>query len=602
MYAKLAKISRERREKERLAALEYGEEEEESAYEDLFYEELKIENYNPLMHAYILWGMGLRTVVKHWIFGVLLNTCICIAGLLVGFSFYVSFADSLLIQILELLILVVFTGEVLLKIFSDPLRPWMFFVGPEWRWNWFDLIIVVLCMPFLPFAQWAMGLRLLRLMRLLKILSRYPELRMLLVGLSAGMKSSGYIMLLLFLSFYLFGTAGLLFFGQGDPQQFGNYSLAMQTLFRMATMEDWTDVMYMSYFGCDYYPIGGTIVYRNATLFPEGYNGTGMTPSFAWEYSTPCHNEPHGALAIIYFHLFIFVASLIVLSMFVGSIAIAMTDIMTKMQDEQKHKRATRIAKMGGRGGDPDDLAHDACLTVEEIPSIPLSGRIRMERIQQTLYKAVNQRSKPSTFYTRELSELSNPLVKMYFCVGMAARNIAFSSLFSGGVALVICVAGLLVGLQTDGIITENEVVENAIFTVFAIELVLKLVAEIFEPQQFFLDNWNKFDFIIVICSIPGMPTGDYALILRLLRLLRVLKLLRALPQLQVLVIALMNAFNSIGWIAVLLFLFFYICAILAIMAFGENDPWYTTSQSVFMNRQFCDFCDFWGIQTCCVV
>ena len=98
-------------------------------------------------------------------------------------------------------------------------------------------------------VQWTF-IRLFRLARLLKILAKYAELRMILVGLAAGMKSSFFILLLLVLSFYLFATAGLFFFAEGDSQEFGSYSRAFQTLFRMATLEDWSDVMYINYYGC----------------------------------------------------------------------------------------------------------------------------------------------------------------------------------------------------------------------------------------------------------------------------------------------------------------------------------------------------------------
>jgi voltage-gated sodium channel len=98
-------------------------------------------------------------------------------------------------------------------------------------------------------SEYAAFVRLFRLARLLKILSKYAELRMILVGLAAGMKSSVYILFLLFLAFYLFATAGLLFFSKGDKEEFGSYPLAFQTLFRMATLEDWTDVMYINFYG-----------------------------------------------------------------------------------------------------------------------------------------------------------------------------------------------------------------------------------------------------------------------------------------------------------------------------------------------------------------
>ena len=38
-----------------------------------------------------------------------------------------------------------------------------------------------------------------------------------------------------------------------DPWHFKNLGVAFVTLFRVATLEDWTDVMYINMYGCDKY-------------------------------------------------------------------------------------------------------------------------------------------------------------------------------------------------------------------------------------------------------------------------------------------------------------------------------------------------------------
>ena len=67
------------------------------------------------------------------------------------------------------------------------------------------------------------------------------------------MRSIFYILLLLLLIFYLFGIVAMVLFKDNDPLHFGNLFLTLMTLFRMATLEDWTDVMYINMFGCDKY-------------------------------------------------------------------------------------------------------------------------------------------------------------------------------------------------------------------------------------------------------------------------------------------------------------------------------------------------------------
>ena len=58
------------------------------------------------------------------------------------------------------------------------------------------------------------------------------------------MKSIGYIVILLFLVFYLYAVAGIYAFRANDPWHFSSLPIALLTLFRAATLEDWTDLMY----------------------------------------------------------------------------------------------------------------------------------------------------------------------------------------------------------------------------------------------------------------------------------------------------------------------------------------------------------------------
>ena len=97
----------------------------------------------------------------------------------------------------------------------------------------------------------------------------------------------------------------------------------------------------------------------------------------------------------------------------------------------------------------------------------------------------------------------------------------------------------------------------QVILYVFAVECVIKIVAEAEKPQRYFHSGWNNFDFVIVLGSLEtigidiGLPGGSMLKMLRLLRLLRVLKLVKSLPQLQVIVTALIMGLNSIFFIAV---------------------------------------------------
>lgn len=146
-------------------------------------------------------------------------------------------------------ILVIFIGELVVKFAAEGKYPHRFFFD---AWNVFDFLIVVV--GLMPFAGSAVtALRLVRLLRVLKLVRALPKLRILVMGLLKSMSSIAYIGLLLMLLFYLFAVSGVDFFGKNDPVHFSSLHVALITLFRSATLEDWTDVMYINIFGCDNY-------------------------------------------------------------------------------------------------------------------------------------------------------------------------------------------------------------------------------------------------------------------------------------------------------------------------------------------------------------
>jgi voltage-gated sodium channel len=65
-----------------------------------------------------------------------------------------------------------------------------------------------------------------------------------------------YILLLLVLIFYLFAVVGVVMFRNNDPFHFGSIGVAMITLFRVATLESWSNVMYINWYGCDSQSLG----------------------------------------------------------------------------------------------------------------------------------------------------------------------------------------------------------------------------------------------------------------------------------------------------------------------------------------------------------
>jgi len=110
-------------------------------------------------------------------------------------------------------------------------------------WNIFDTIIVI--GSLIPTGGSGVLLaRLLRVFRVLRLVSMVPELRLLINALIKAIPRMGYIALLMFVIFYLYAAVGSIMFHSINETLWGDVSISMLTLFRVATFEDWTDVMY----------------------------------------------------------------------------------------------------------------------------------------------------------------------------------------------------------------------------------------------------------------------------------------------------------------------------------------------------------------------
>ena len=141
---------------------------------------------------------------------------------------------------LDDVILWIFVAEVLLKLSAVWPHPGRYFRDP---WNDFDFTVVALSL--IPATgEFATVARLLRLLRVMRLISAIPELRLIVSTLLRSLPSMGHVVLLMSIVFYIYGVTGYHLFHAHDPQHWGNLGLSLLTLFRVVTLEDWTDVMY----------------------------------------------------------------------------------------------------------------------------------------------------------------------------------------------------------------------------------------------------------------------------------------------------------------------------------------------------------------------
>lgn len=182
----------------------------------------------------------LKKIDSSKIFQSVVIAVIILSALLIGVKTHdLSENTVALLAILDLGVTVFFVFEITIRFLAYPNKKLFFKNG----WNIFDTVIVI--GSLIPSGGSGVLLaRLLRVFRVLRLVSMVPELRLLINALLKAIPRMGYIALLMFVIFYIYAAMGSMFYSEINGVLWGDVSISMLTLFRIATFEDWTDVMY----------------------------------------------------------------------------------------------------------------------------------------------------------------------------------------------------------------------------------------------------------------------------------------------------------------------------------------------------------------------
>ena len=242
---------------------------------------------------------------------------IIFAGILIGLqtSPDVMEAYGSIINPLDNLVIGIFAVEIVIRLLCYGKQPWRFFKD---AWNVFDFIIVLVCL--LPVnGQYMALLRLARVLRVLRLVSSLPKLQVLVSALFKSIPSMGYISLLLLLLFYVYAVFGTFLFRANDPVHFADLPTSMLTMFRVVTLEDWTDIMYINMQGSANY----------------GYDGL--------EHLTE-NSKAMPMIAASFFVSFVLFGTMIVMNLFIGIIMNGMQEAHQE-HEEEKNKELEKHEK-----------------------------------------------------------------------------------------------------------------------------------------------------------------------------------------------------------------------------------------------------------------
>ena len=166
---------------------------------------------------------------------------IIFSALVIGAKTYeISSTMLRFVHYLDWLITFIFLTEIIIRFIGEEHKKNFFKHG----WNIFDTLIVTISLIPIEDSELAIIGRLIRIFRVLRMVSIVPELKMLLNSLLIALPQLGYIVALMFIIFYIYAAIGSTFFADINPVLWGDIAIAMLTLFRVMTFEDWTDVQY----------------------------------------------------------------------------------------------------------------------------------------------------------------------------------------------------------------------------------------------------------------------------------------------------------------------------------------------------------------------
>jgi len=190
--------------------------------------------------------MNLKEIIikirkSNW-FSLLTTTIIIFYALILGLKTINSLEKSAfndIVHFFDILVTSYFLLEIFIKMYAEKRFLDFFKDG----WNIFDFIIVLVTIIPLENTDFAAVARLFRIFRVLRLVTARPQLKHLIEVLISSIPALFDIILLLFIVFYIYAVMGSFLFVDINPALWGNFISSMLTLFKILTLEGWSDIM-----------------------------------------------------------------------------------------------------------------------------------------------------------------------------------------------------------------------------------------------------------------------------------------------------------------------------------------------------------------------
>ena len=183
----------------------------------------------------------LRKIKENIFFEIFVVSLIVTSGILIGVKTFDNIPQNIIngIAAIDYGITLFFLFEIFIRILAERRRIDFFKSG----WNVFDFTIIVISAIPASLFESVLILRLLRLIRVLRLITFVPQFKVIINSIFLSIPRVFYVLLFMFINFYIFAVAGVTFFAEVNEYNWGNIGLAMLTLFQIATLEAWPDLL-----------------------------------------------------------------------------------------------------------------------------------------------------------------------------------------------------------------------------------------------------------------------------------------------------------------------------------------------------------------------
>ena len=121
---------------------------------------------------------------------------------------------------------------------------------------------------------------------------------------------------------------------------------------------------------------------------------------------------------------------------------------------------------------------------------------------------------------------------------------------------------------------------DHVFIVFFLVEAIIKIAH--LKPKVYFSSGWNRFDFLIVVVSLPSLlmsfieiPDTSWLLILRLFRLVRLIRFIHFVPNLTKIIVGLGRALKASVFVLLALFFLNFLLSIFTCHFYAKIAPEY---------------------------